>query len=108
MTGICYLFPVTSGSRSLPKLTIMFPLDIATWWQEMPGFEKIFWVFALLFSFLFVIQTVFSFVPGDGDDSMGTSSMIYTLYLPACGANPTCSTRLRISSTELLLAASSS
>lgn len=49
----------------------MFPLDIATWWQEMPGFEKIFWVFALLFSFLFIIQTVFSFVAGDGDDSMG-------------------------------------
>src|SRR5215211_2324284 len=40
--------------------------------------------------------------------SMCTSSMIYTLYLPACGAKRTCSTRLRISSTELLLAASSS
>ena len=40
--------------------------------------------------------------------SMCTSSMIYTLYFPACGAKRTCSTRLRMSSTELLLAASSS
>src|SRR5258708_40120193 len=39
---------------------------------------------------------------------MCTSSTIYTLYLPACGAKRACSTRLRISSTELLLAASSS
>src|SRR6218665_1202667 len=40
--------------------------------------------------------------------SMCTSSMIYTLYSPNCGANLTWSTRLRMSSTELLLAASSS
>src|SRR6476661_8497240 len=40
--------------------------------------------------------------------SMCTSSTMYTLYFPACGANRTCSTRERISSTELLLAASSS
>src|SRR5215216_2982057 len=39
---------------------------------------------------------------------MCTSSIIYTLYFPACGEKRTCSTRLRISSTELLLAASSS
>src|ERR1700694_3815059 len=39
---------------------------------------------------------------------MCTSSMIYTLYFPACGAKRTWSTRLRISSTELLEAASSS
>ena len=37
-----------------------------------------------------------------------TSSTIYTLYFPACGANRTCSTNARISSTELLLAASNS
>ena len=40
--------------------------------------------------------------------SMCTSSIIYTLYLPACGANRTWSTSVLISSTELLLAASSS
>src|SRR4051812_9567483 len=39
---------------------------------------------------------------------MCTSSIMYTLYFPACGANLTWSTRVRMSSTELLLAASSS
>src|SRR6185295_10979259 len=39
---------------------------------------------------------------------MCTSSIMYTLYLPACGAKRTCSTNVLISSTELLLAASSS
>src|SRR4030095_4420777 len=34
--------------------------------------------------------------------------MIYTVYLPACGANRTWSTSVLMSSTELLLAASSS
>src|SRR5438477_866551 len=33
---------------------------------------------------------------------------MYTLYFPACGVNLTCSTSERMSSTELLLAASSS
>src|SRR5882672_5615540 len=37
-----------------------------------------------------------------------TSSTIYTLYFPAWGMNRTCSTSVLISSTELLLAASSS
>src|SRR6185312_479958 len=41
-------------------------------------------------------------------ESMCTSSMIYTLYFPACGAKRTCSMSTRISSTELLDAASSS
>jgi len=39
---------------------------------------------------------------------MCTSSIIYTLYLPTCGGMRTCSTRFRISSTELFEAASSS
>lgn len=51
----------------------MFLLDLTTWWQSMPGFEKIFWVIALLFSLLFVVQTVFSFVSGDGDEALGDS-----------------------------------
>ena len=41
-------------------------------------------------------------------DSMCTSSMIYTLYLPICGGIRTWSMSERISSTELLEAASSS
>src|SRR5436190_8517925 len=40
--------------------------------------------------------------------SMCTSSITYTLYSPSWGAKRTWSTRLRMSSTELLLAASSS
>ena len=40
--------------------------------------------------------------------NMWTSSTIYTLYLPACGAKRTWSTKVLISSTELLLAASNS
>ena len=40
--------------------------------------------------------------------SSGPSSMIYTLYLPICGGIRTCSISERMSSTELLLAASSS
>ena len=41
-------------------------------------------------------------------DSMCTSSMMYTLNLPVCGAKRTWSISLRISSTELFEAASSS
>ena len=41
-------------------------------------------------------------------ESMCTSSMIYTLYLPICGGIRTWSIKLRMSSTELLDAASSS
>ena len=41
-------------------------------------------------------------------DSMCTSSMMYTLYLPTWGGMRTCSLSERIPSTELLLAASSS
>lgn len=53
----------------------MIFLDISSWWQAMTGFEKIFWVIALLFSLLFLIQTVLSFAGGDGSDSMGDSDM---------------------------------
>lgn len=51
----------------------MIFLDISSWWQSMPGFEKIFWVIALLFSLLFLLQTILSFTGGDGNDSMGDS-----------------------------------
>jgi hypothetical protein len=46
-------------------------LDISSWWQSMPGFERIFWVIALLFSLLFLVQTILSFVSGDGSESFG-------------------------------------
>lgn len=46
-------------------------LDLSSWWQSLPGFDKIFWAIALLFSSLFVIQTVLSFAAGDGDSATG-------------------------------------
>ncbi len=48
-------------------------LDISSWWSAMSGFEKIFWAIALLFSVLFLIQTVLSFIGGDGAESLGDS-----------------------------------
>lgn len=46
-------------------------LSISTWWQSLPGFDKIFWSIALLFSTLFVLQTIISFISGDGDEAFG-------------------------------------
>lgn len=37
----------------------------------MSGFEQIFWSIALLFSLLFLLQTVLSFIAGDGDEAFG-------------------------------------
>lgn len=45
-------------------------IDITSWWQGMVLFEKILWVIALLFSTLFILQTVFSIIMGgDTDDA---------------------------------------
>lgn len=49
----------------------MHLLDLSSWWQSIPGFEKIFWAIALLFTLLFVVQTVLSFAMGDGDVATG-------------------------------------
>jgi hypothetical protein len=49
----------------------MILLDLSTWWQSMPGFEKIFWVIALVFTLLFLIQTILSFAGGDGSETFG-------------------------------------
>ncbi|HEY6502496.1 MAG TPA: hypothetical protein VIZ28_00855 [Chitinophagaceae bacterium] len=49
----------------------MILLDISSWWQSMIFFEKIFWVIALLFSLLFLIQAILSFTSGNGDVSAG-------------------------------------
>jgi hypothetical protein len=42
-------------------------LDLSTWWQNMANFEKIFWVIAILFSLMFLVQAVLSFTGGDSD-----------------------------------------
>jgi uncharacterized membrane protein len=49
----------------------MVLLDISSWWQGMDFFAQIFWSIALLFSLLFLIQMVVSFVGGDGDAASG-------------------------------------
>ena len=55
----------------------MVILDISSWWQALPSFEKIFWGIALLFSLLFLVQAVLSFTGGDGADGGGDAdSMI--------------------------------
>lgn len=49
----------------------MILLDISSWWQNLADFDKIFWGIALLFSLLFLLQTILSFAGGDGDSSFG-------------------------------------
>jgi hypothetical protein len=49
----------------------MILLDLSSWWQAMTSLEKTFWVFALLFSFLFLVQTVLSFIGGDAGEAAG-------------------------------------
>jgi len=48
-------------------------LFTSTWWQSLEGTEKFFWVIALLFSFMFIVQTIVSFMGGDDDGSFGDS-----------------------------------
>jgi len=43
-------------------------LDISIWWQGMSVLEKLYWLIALPFSVLFVIQTILTFV---GSDALG-------------------------------------
>lgn len=49
----------------------MILLDISSWWQNLADFDKIFWAIALVFSLLFLLQTILSFAGGDGDHSFG-------------------------------------
>ncbi len=46
-------------------------LNISSWWQSMLVFEKTLWVIALLFSLLFLVQTIISFAAGDADMAGG-------------------------------------
>jgi len=48
-------------------------LYIATWWHTLGGLEKFFWAVALLFSFMFIVQTVISFIGGDDEGALGDS-----------------------------------
>ena len=56
----------------------MVLLDISSWWQGMDFFAKIFWAIALLFSLLFLVQLVISFVSGDGGEATGDADEYVT------------------------------
>ena len=43
-------------------------LNISSWWQGMEVFERILWAIALLFSLLFLLQTILSLFGGDGGE----------------------------------------
>jgi hypothetical protein len=51
----------------------MYILDISSWWQALTSLEKVFWAVALIFSLLFLIQLILSFIAGDGDASGGSA-----------------------------------
>lgn len=53
----------------------MILLDISSWWQTLLSFEKVLWVITLLFSLLFLIQIVLTFVGGDTDMADGDADM---------------------------------
>jgi membrane protein implicated in regulation of membrane protease activity len=47
-------------------------LNLGTWWQSLAFFDKIFWAIALLFSAIFLLQSIISlFAGGDFDDISG-------------------------------------
>jgi hypothetical protein len=50
-------------------------LDISSWWMATPMFEKIFWVIAILFTLLFLVQAILSFTAGDSDSAMGDADV---------------------------------
>lgn len=61
-----------------------------TWWETLPTFEKILWGIAVLFSVMFLVQTLISFIGGDSnlasgdpDDAIshddGTGSSFFTI-----------------------------
>lgn len=46
-------------------------LSISTWWQTLASFEKIFWGIAVVFSALYLMQSMLSLSGGDADHSAG-------------------------------------
>ncbi len=49
----------------------MLLLDITTWWSNLSGIQQLYWGFAVPFTLIFIIQSIFTFIVGDGDDSSG-------------------------------------
>lgn len=50
-------------------------VDISLWWQGMSILEKIYWFLAIPFSALFVVQTLLTFIGGDGTGAEGDADV---------------------------------
>jgi hypothetical protein len=50
-------------------------VDISLWWQGMSILEKIYWFLAIPFSVLFVVQTLLTFIGGDGMGAEGDADV---------------------------------
>ena len=48
-------------------------LSITTWWQHLETFEKILWGIAIVFSALYLLQSLLSIAGGDADHAAGDS-----------------------------------
>jgi len=46
-------------------------LNISSWWESLGDIEKIFWAIALVFSFLFLLQTILSFAGAEAETADG-------------------------------------
>ncbi|NUM50491.1 MAG: hypothetical protein HUU48_05190 [Flavobacteriales bacterium] len=49
----------------------MLLLDITSWWNSLGGMQQVYWSFAVPFSLIFILQTLITFISGDGDASTG-------------------------------------
>jgi len=49
-------------------------LDISSWWQGLEVFEKVLWALTIIFTAVFLIQTLFSVIGGDADDGTAIGS----------------------------------
>lgn len=50
-------------------------LDVMGWWKALSVFDQIFWAIALLFSFIFVIQSIASLFGADADTDVSDFDM---------------------------------
>lgn len=48
---------------------------ITGWWGSISSFDRILWIVAIFFTVLFLIQTIFTFAVGDGEDAIGDSDL---------------------------------
>lgn len=49
----------------------MLTLDITAWWNTLNGLQQLYWAFAAPFSFIFILQLIFTFFTGGGEGTFG-------------------------------------